>query len=167
MSRTLSLGMREAMNAQETGEVSVALLTLEHPSFPDPLRLSSDPTERLSEEPLTYGTVSRGETYIFCPMGVSLPDDLGERAPAARLMVENVSRELVAVLRDIASPGTARLEIVLASSPDDVEIEYPAFDIVRAQYNANTITLELSIDALTEEPYPARAFDPSGFPGLH
>lgn len=167
MSRTLSLAMREAMNSQETGECAVVLLTLEHPSFAEPLLLSSDPTERLSEDPLSYGTVSRGETYVFCPMGVSLPDDLGERAPAARLMVENVSRELVAVLRGLSSPGTARVEIVLASSPDDVEIEYPAFDIVRAQYNANTITLELSIDALTEEPYPAGAFNPSGFPGLH
>lgn len=167
MSRTLSLAMREAMNSQETGEVAVVLLTLEHPSFPEPLLLSSDPTERLSEEPLSYGTISRGDTYVFCPMGVTLPDDLGERAPVARIVVENISRELIKVMKPLAGLATGKVEIVLASSPDEVEIEYPVLDIVRAPYNANTITLEFSIDALTEEPYPAGAFDPSGFPGLH
>ncbi|MBE1208103.1 DUF1833 family protein [Aminobacter carboxidus] len=166
MSRVVSMTMRQAMNAQETGEIMVGLLTITHPSFPTPLLLSSDPTERLSDEPLTYGTSSRGDTYTFCPMVVSLPDDLGERAPTARLMIENVSRQIVEKIRGIANPGLGKLELVLASSPDDVEIGYPDFEIVRAQYNANVITLELSIDALTDEPYPAETFNPSGFPGL-
>ncbi|ODT22213.1 MAG: hypothetical protein ABS35_15285 [Kaistia sp. SCN 65-12] len=166
MSRSVSITLREAMNSQETGEVMVGLLTISHPAFLTPLRLSSDPTERLSDEPLTYGTTSRGETYTFCPMVVSLPDDLGERAPAARFMVENVSRKIVEQIRAIISPGTANLELVLASSPDSVEIGYPEFQVSRAQYNANVITLEVSIDALTDEPYPAETFNPSGFPGL-
>jgi len=158
--------MRAAMNSQETAEIPVGLLTITHPSFPTPLRLSSDPTERLSDEPLTYGTSSRGDAYIFCPMVVMLPDDLGERAPTARLMIENVSRQIVEKIRGISIPALGKLELVLASSPDDVEIGYPDFEIKRAQYNANIITLELSIDALTDEPYPADTFNPSGFPGL-
>lgn len=166
MSRTVSVTMREAMNSQETSEITVGLLTITHPSFPTPLLLSSDPTERLSDEPLTYGTTSRGDTYIFCPMVVSLPDDIGERAPTARLMIENISQNIVEKIRGISEPGIGKLEIVLASSPDDVEIGYPDFEIKRAVYNANIITLELSIDALTDEPFPADTFNPSGFPGL-
>lgn len=166
MSRPVSLTLREAMNAQETTEVPVVLVTLHHPSFDEPLYLSSDPTSRLSVEPLAYGTSSRGNAFIFCPMDVALPDDLGERAPSAKFMVENVSRKIVELIRGIASPGTAKVELVLASSPDSVEIEYPDLQVVSAQYNANIITIEMSIDALTDEPFPAGNFDPSGFPGL-
>lgn len=166
MSRSLSLTMRRAMNSQETGEVVVALLTIAHPSFVDVLRLSSDPTVRLGGTKLRYGTISRGNTYLFCPMGISMPDDIAERAPTARLMVENVSRELTTLIRQISSPGTATIEIILASSPNVVEIAYPEFDIRGALYNANTMTLEMSIDALTEEPFPGGTFNPSAFPGL-
>lgn len=166
MSRTLSLTLRRAMNAQETGEVPVVLLTISHPSFPDIARLSSDPTTRLSEAPLKYGTVSRGQTFIFAPFSTALPDDVDQRAPTARFMIENVSRDLVETIRSVSTPATASIELVLASSPDDVEMEFPAFDIRSANYNANIMTLELSIDALTDEPYPAGNFDPSAFPGL-
>jgi len=166
MSRSVSLTFREAMNAQETGEVVIVLMTITHPSYPTPLRLSSDPTERLSETPLRYGTISRGETYLFCPFSTSLPDDVDERAPTARFMLQNVSRDLVEVVRSISSPAKAKIEVVLASSPDAVEIEYPEFDVKNASYNANIMTLELSIDALTDEPYPAGTFSPAGFPGL-
>lgn len=166
MSRTVSLTLRDAMYSQETGEIPVVLLTISHPSFAEIARLSSDPTTRLSDTPLQYGTVSRGQTYIFCPFSTALPDDIDQRAPTARLMVENVSRKLVEIIRSVSSPATASIELVLASSPNSVEIEYPSFDIRSASYNANIMTLELSIDALTEEPYPAGNFDPSAFPGL-
>lgn len=166
MSRSVSLTFREAMNAQETGEVVIVLMTISHPSYPTPLRLSSDPTTLLSEAPLQYGTVSRGQTYLFCPFSTTLPDDVDERAPTARLALENVSRDLVAIIRSISTPATATIEVVLASSPDSVEIEYPQFEVKSAQYNANIMTLELSIDALTDEPYPAGTFSPSAFPGL-
>lgn len=166
MSRTVSLTFRGAMNSQESADVVIVLLTISHPSYAEPLRLSSDPTTRLSETPLQYGTVSRGDTYLFCPFSASLPDDVGERAPTARLMLENVSRDLVTLIRSIPSPASATIELVLASSPDAVEIEYPAFQVRNASYNANVLTLELSIDALTDEPFPAGTFNPSSFPGL-
>lgn len=166
MSRTVSLTMREAMNAQDTGEVLIVLMTITHPAYAEPLHISSDPTLRLSETPLQYGTISRGETYLFCPFSTSLPDDVDERAPTAKLMLENVSRSLVEIIRSISTPATATIELVLASSPDFVEIEYPEFEVKNASYNANVMTLELSIDALTDEPYPAGTFDPSSFPGL-
>ncbi|MFU0504003.1 DUF1833 family protein [Pseudaminobacter sp. NGMCC 1.201702] len=166
MSRTVSLTLREAMNAQETGEVLVVLLTITHPDYATPLRISSDPTTLLSEAPLQYGTVSRGETYLFAPFSTSLPDDMDERAPTARFVLENISRDLVELVRSVSTPAKATIEVVLASSPDSVEIEYPEFDVKNASYNANVMTLELSIDALTDEPYPSGTFSPASFPGL-
>lgn len=164
--RSVSLTLTEAFTAQESGEVPVVLMTFEHQDFAGPLRLSSDPTTRLSEDPLQYGIVSNGDTYLFCPMSVQLPDDMDERAPAARLMIENVSRELVAFIRSVTTPGTCRIVLVLASDPDTMEVEYPILDLRGVQYNADTLTVELGLDALDTEPFPAGAFVPSSFGGL-
>ena len=57
--RTLSLNFRQALFAQESGEIPIFLLTITHPDLPDPIYQSTDATVRLSTYPLTYGTISR------------------------------------------------------------------------------------------------------------
>jgi hypothetical protein len=166
MSRSVSLTFRGAMYAQNATEIPVVLLTLSHPDFPDTLRLSSDPTTRLTTTPLTYGTTSQGHDYLFCPMAISLPDDMDERAPTARVVIENVGREIIDLVRSVTTPGTCTLQMVLASNPNTIEIEFPTLDIRGVQYNANVITVEMGIDALDQEPFPAGLFTPSAFPGL-
>lgn len=164
--RTISLTMRRALAVQDSGEVAVVLLTISHPMLPAPIRVSSDPTQRLSLTPVQYGTVSRGQTYLFCPLSVSLPDDVGERAPAAQIQIENVSRDLIALARSTATRATVRLELVLASTPDTVEVPFPQFDLGSVSYTADAITLELAIDSMTNFKYPAGTFDPASFPAL-
>lgn len=166
MSRTVSLTARAAINAQDTTEIPVVLLTIAHPDFADTLRISSDPTTRISTTPLLYGTVSDGNTFQFCPLSISLPDDMDERAPTARLGVENVSQVLVELVRSVTTPGTCTIQMVLASSPDTVEIEWPTLDIRGVQFNANLMNFEFGLNALDDEPFPAGIFAPSGFPGL-
>jgi hypothetical protein len=46
--RVLSLNFRKALYAQESGEVPIFLLTITHPSLAAPIRLSTDPTARIS-----------------------------------------------------------------------------------------------------------------------
>ena len=164
--RLLSITMRHALSNQETGEVAVVLLTIRHPMLPAPIRLSSDPTQRLSNVPLTYGTVSRGHAYLFFPFSHVLPDEVDDRAPAAQIQIENVSRDLIQLLRSANTSAKVDMELVLASAPDNVEIEYLGFDLSAVTYNAEIVTLELTIDSLDTEPYPAGKFTPAGFPGL-
>ena len=164
--RTISLTMRRALAVQDSGEVAIVLLTISHPMLPTPIRVSSDPTRKFSDTPLTYGTISRGLQYTFLPFSVSLPDDVGERAPAAQIQIENVTRSLVELIRSVSTRATVRLDLVLASSPDTVEVAFPQFDLGSASYNADTVTLELAMDSMTSEPYPAGTFDPASFPAL-
>lgn len=164
--RALSLTMRQALNAQESGEVAIVLLTIQHPDLPTPIRLSSDPTTLLTDTPLQYGTVSRGYTFRFFPFVISLPDDVSERSPTAQIQIENVSRELVSIVRSTSTPATVWMQMVLASNPSFVEIDYPLFDLRSVSYTASVMTLELSIDSLATEPYPSGNFDPAGFPGM-
>src|SRR5215207_529156 len=166
MPRTLSLTFREAIYAQETGQVPVALLTIDHESLSAPLLISSDPTTRLSTDPLIYGTTSRGDDYLFLPFGITLPDDHEEAGPQAQITIDNVSREHISLIRSVATPPTVTLELVLADSPDTVEIAFPSFDMTKADYTATSITIALTIDPLVTEPFPAHSFDPATFPGL-
>lgn len=164
--RTVSLTFREAMNSSQTGEVPIVLITINHPQLVAPIRLTSDPTQVYSYEPLQYGTVSRGMEFFFYPFNIKLPDDAEERAPSAQIQIENVSRLLVETIRSTTTPATVKLELVLSSSPNAVEIEWPDFMLTAVTYNDRVMTLNLAIDALVDVPYPSGSFDPASFPGL-
>lgn len=166
MSRTISSGFRQALWAQETGEVVACLLTITHAELDAPIYISTDPTTRLTEDPVTYGTVSRGKNYSYLPVSVVLPEDATDSAPNARLELDNTDRDLINLVRAITSPANVQLELILVSNPDIVEIDFPALKIGAAQYDAQTVSFDLTIDALFTEPFPGNDFLPSGFPGL-
>lgn len=166
MSRTLSAGMLAAMYAQETDEVPIALLTVTHDDLVDPIYLSSDPTERISDDPLVYATTSRGEEYLFLPFEFTLPDDRTDAPSGVTLTVDNINRDLVALLRSISTPASITLEIVLASSPDDVEIQLPSMLLSNVSIDDLVVQGDLIVDALFNEPFPAGTFTPGAFPGL-
>lgn len=166
MSRTTSARLSQVLFAEQTGEVVAALVTIAHPQLGTTLRFSSDATVRLTTDPLVYGTVSRGNTFTFCPFQVQLPDDDGEKAPEIKLVLSNIGREVIQMARSTSTPASVTVEIVLASHPDDVEVTFPAFDLTSADYDVQSISLGLTIDALAAETFPCDTFTPSGFPGL-
>lgn len=171
MSRTLSLTLRKAFNAEYSGEVLVTLLTLTHPDHPgDTAYISSDPTQRISvagSPDIKWGTISGGITYVYAPLFIQLPDDVDERAPQARLGIENINRDLIALIRSVSTPGKCRLQLVLASTPNTVEIDFPELDWQSANYSGTVLSFSFGIDALDKEPYPAGTFNPAYFPGLY
>jgi hypothetical protein len=164
--RILSLNFRKAIFAQESGEVPVFLVTITHPDLEAPIFLSTDPTERLSLDPLVYGTTSRGDEYLYVGMAVTLPDEQDKNPPASKLVISNTTRQLIPLARSVTSPPSVKIEAVLASSPDTVELAVPALDMVGLTYDAGQLTFSLSIDALTTEPFPSGSFDPASFPAL-
>lgn len=165
--RLISLTARTAFNAQETDKVPVWLLTVTHELLAEPLRFSSDPTERLSTDPLAYGTTSRGEIFGFLPIGVVMPDDSADAPPAMRIVIDNVSRPMVQLLRSFSSPpADVLVEMVLSTTPDVVEVTWPAFQLVNQTSDGGQVTADLVVNAVATEPYPAGIFSPSAFPGL-
>lgn len=164
--RILSLNLREALFAQETGEVPIFLLTITHPLLADPIRLSTDPTAQLSTDPLVYYTASRGNNFLYAAVDITLPNEEDRSPPTSKLILQNVTRDLIPLARSISTPASVMIETVLASAPDTVEITFPAMDMVNLTYNAATLTFDLSIDAMVTEPFPADTFSPAYFPGL-
>lgn len=166
--RIVSDDFRRAAFGESTTDYLIILLTLNHPSFAEPIRVSSDNTARLEVLPtgVIYGTVSRGDTYYFFPFQLTLPTDQEGALPRGSLAIDNVSRELTETIRSIGDPLTVDIELVLSSDLDHVEVQFMQFELVRVSYDDSVITGELVLDNLEGEAYPAMRFDPVRFPGL-
>ena len=156
MSRPLTLSALKAVNAQQTDEVFVILLTLAHDGLSQPVRVTSDAVD----------TVSRGENFIAYPFDLSLPEDSEALTATAHLSIDNVDRVIIAALRGLQDSPSVTVEIVRAADPDTVEAVFPDFRLSEIQYDAATVTGRLTIEDFTAEPYPAAVFAPAGFPGL-
>jgi len=155
-------------NAPETGTVLVLLLTLSHPSWAEPVRLSTDPTNRITETTtdVIYGTLSRGEHYYFLPLQITLPSQTEEGPLRMRVVLDNVSRDLVAELRSLSSPPSVDVDLVSTTNANEVLASWPQFLLVNVDYSAETISGELVLETLFHEPFPAGTFTPSEFVGL-
>lgn len=165
MSRNLSTAAKQAIFAQESPEVFILLVTIDHPNFTQPVRISADPTELLPDAGVR-GTISRGEEYLFCPFEINLPvqDDTG--IARASISVDNIDRQIVSAVRQADSALSITIEIVLASSPDVPEVSVQDFRLERVTYDSMTVSGDISVEYFELEPFPARRFTPSDFPGI-
>lgn len=156
MPRSVSATFLTAVHGAETGEAFLALITIDHASLAQPIRVTSDAVD----------TVSRGDTYVRYPFQVELPSDVEDRPPTARLTIDNVHRDILLTLRALPSAPTIAIEIVLGSDPDTVEAAFPDFTLRDIGFDALTIEGELTVEHYDTEPFPAGVFSPADFPGL-
>ena len=171
--RRVSLNARAALEAASSAEVEVALFVIEHPSLATPIRLSTDPTERLTTEPLAYGTRSAWmganpatQPYLFILASVELPGDQEDAPAAGTIVLENAVSQVAALLRGFTDRPVVSMAVVLASSPDVVEVEYRGLKMIGAQGTAGEITLQISRAPIEDEAVPMDRFTKDRFPGL-
>lgn len=163
--RQLSNAARQAVFAQDTSQVFIMLLTITHPNFVEPIRLSSDPTTLL---PIAgfRGTISRGNEYIYMPFSVALPSQDDTGIARANISIDNIDRQIVMYIRQADSALSVNLEIVMASSPDVIEVSAPDFRLEKVSYDALTVSGDLSLEYYDLEPYSKLRFTPNAFPGM-
>lgn len=165
--RTVSADFRNALFDEATGEVIVLLLTFTHPALPNgEMRLSTDNADLLNYEEQLRGTISRGRQYSFMPCEISLPEDGDDVQATLQATFFDVAMEITPLLEQATAPIYVTAEIVLASTPDLVEVEFAAFELASADIQGDNVVLSLTVDAMASEPYPADNFTPSSFPGL-
>ena len=172
--RLVSLNARQMLAAEASDEIEVLLFSIEHPDLEAPIRLSSDNTERLSEDPLLYCTRStwrdadpETEPYLFLMVSAVLPSDLDDAPASAQFVLENLDSEMVTLLRSFQAPPTVHMAVVLASSPDLVEAEWTGLKLTAAEIDAGSITLSLSREEIEGEYWPTGRMTRLRFPGLH
>lgn len=167
--RTLSATALAAIFAPESDDNLITLLTFDHDDLADPIRLCDHSLGRISEtdEEVVYGVTSRTEDYIYLPMEVTLPTDDQMSAPRMQIVIRDVTRYLIPVIRSIPTSIPVTIELVLASDPDTVEATFSGFELAGITYNRDQVTGDLSIPTLTAEPFPAGTFTPASFPGIY
>lgn len=174
MSRLNSLtpAALQTMFAQETNNELILLVTVYNPSNPIEvlLRLSDSYTTRLAslttDEQVVYGTVSRGEEYLFFPMSINLPDEAESSAPRCSITMYDVTRYLMPAIRTLNGRPKVKLELIISSTPNVVEASFTNLFITNFTYSVDRITADLSMVNYEIEPFPQYSFTPVHFPGL-
>ena len=156
MPRTVSLPALQGALAQETSEVYLVLLQVDHSSFGSPLRFVNNDAD----------VTSGGDLYTAFPFEPQFPDDKEEKEPLATLKIDNVSRELIDEIRSIASPPMMTFSVILESSPNTIEWGPLELQTRGVTYDAQSITFRLGYNVFTREPFPYRTFDSVNFPGM-
>jgi hypothetical protein len=156
------------MYSQSTEEVFVILLEISNESDPsDPIRTALD-SENLDSK-LTVDDVdthSAAVTFAGGFFAIDLPEEAGEEVSSVRLTVDNVDRTIVTAIRNATEPPEVRMWVVLRSSPDVVEAGPYYFVLESADYDAQSVSGELSFEDITSRRYPKHEFTPYLVPGL-
>lgn len=156
MPRSMSTTATEAALSQYTDQVFLWLLELDGDDFAEPIRVVNSRED----------VVSNGETYIAFPFEITLPSEDGETISDVRLTISNIDRAITEAVREASNAITATASIVLASSPDDLEVGPLSLTLKSVTYNALTVTGSLRWENLLDLEYPGYKFTPSQFRGL-
>lgn len=147
-------------------------MQFEHEDLAAPIRISSDPTERLSTDPLRYGTRSTWnnanpatEPYQFLAASFEVPGDQEDAPATVRLVLDMFDASLVKQLRSIATQATAHLALVFSETPNTVELEYRGLRVLSIDYGEQ-LTITASRQPIEDESVPKDRFTKDRFPGL-
>ncbi len=156
MSRSLSTTAQAAVNAQQTEEVFLILLTIDHADLSQPIRVVSN----------NENIVSGGNTFVAYPFELTPPGDDLDQVPTAKLKIDNVDRQIVDAVRVLSSPATVTMQVVLASSPDTVELEFSNMVLRQVEYDALVVEGTMEYEDVFHSAFPAHTFTPQSNPGL-
>jgi len=164
--RTLNAVMR-----QESEDTDIVLITMTHPSWTEPIRLSTHETVYIKDDEETkapiYGTISRGNTFWFCPLQATVPNSANEQAPEGKFIISNVTRMVAPYLKLVDKEYPRILiEIVNSGTPDVVEMAFSDLALNTATWDANQVEVTVKSDIAASEPAPWLRFSVAYFPNL-
>lgn len=169
MPKLTTVNARTSAFAEHSEAVPVLLLTISHPDMDEPLRISTDPTQRLSDDPLQYGTMHNGAVYYYALVSVPLPEQGQDAAETVSVSIDIVTPEMGKIPTLVTSPARVDIVQVMSSTPDIAE--YAFYDLELRSANVDTeqglITLEVGRQPWLEEPVQRHRMTAQRFPGLH
>ena len=133
------------------------LLEIDHADLPAPVRVVNDNLD------VTFET----NLYQALAFRASLPDDVPQKLPRARLAVDNVGKDLVSWLElsDGGQGATCRMIQIMRSDPATIEWEI-TMDLSNLSMTMLEVSGELSFDDLLNKPGVSLQYRPSTAPGL-
>lgn len=172
--RHVSLTARMAHEEPVTDEVLVMLIMIEHASLSAPVRISTDPTERLSVDPLSYGTRSSWmgadpatQPFLFAAMDAELPGDQEDAPAGFTLVVNTVDADIAKLLQSFTDRADAHMALVYASQPDVIEQELRNAKMTSSEGGAGEIVMTVSRNPIEDETVPTDGYTKLRVPGLY
>ena len=155
--REVSATALQAMLAQDTPEVFIPLLRIEHPDLDAPILLAYN----------TEPVVRSDGTYLPYPFQINLPKQSEDEIPTVSLTVDNTDLTVNDKIRSLVGQPSVTFSVVLASSPEVEEAGPFAMSLQNAQADMNTIsgTLGQEMDIFSQQ-VPAQQYLPTNSPGL-
>ena len=151
-----SVELRQSAFSAETEDIWLVLLTLTHATLVEPIRVVNNITR----------IASNGEHFEAFGFDFEFPADASDRPPQARLVIDNVSLELVETIRSISSPPLVRMDFIRSSAPDVLELTLQGFSLKDTSWDAQRMSGTLAQEDIVTEGYPADNFSPASFRGL-
>ncbi|MFC3693422.1 hypothetical protein ACFOWB_14465 [Chenggangzhangella methanolivorans] len=130
---------------QHSSAVEVGLLRIRPVDGSDEILLCTGFAVRLSDDPLRYGFVSRGETYDYLPMKVALPGSSRTALPAAAIEIDNKGPEAVDAVRSSIWRASLDIQTVHAARPNEVVDDYPGLEVVDAVWKDDEDLLSIKV----------------------
>jgi len=156
MPRVLSDNALAAIFTQHTDETFLLLATFTHV-----------PTNETYYAALnTQNVVSNGNVFVATWFDVQLPEISNRSPQGCQVTIDNVDLRLIGMLRSITQPLQVILQIVLASQPDTIEMEFSDLVLREAQWNESKITGRLVSEDPLNQAFPAHMYEPRTFQGL-
>ena len=156
MSRSVSNTFKTAVYKQETSEIFLFLLEIDHDDLDTPLRFVDN----------TEDVTSNSDVYTAFPFSINLPSDREDQLPSVTLAIDNIDQTIVQTIRELDSPPTVSLSVILNSDPDTIEAGPVEFTMKNATYTADVVTCGLAYEDILNEGFPGDSFTPNYFTGL-
>lgn len=100
------------------------------------------------------------------PMKIRLPADDGQSAREFQLDFDNSSLLLVRALRSVTEPIPCKLEMILASMPDIVQMSVEDLLVRSVTYTETQVTARIVLDNFLTVAMTSERYTPSLYPGM-
>lgn len=156
MANTLSAELLAQIFAQNSDDPFLTLVTLSHATFAEDITLVNN----------SKNVISRGIEFLAFPMKIRFPVDDGESTRDFTIDFDNASLELLVEIRSVTDKIGIKIEMILASMPDVVQMVQEDLFIGSVSYNAQRITCKVVMDNFLNVELTSERYGPNNFPGL-
>lgn len=154
MPNQLTDELKAELFGQESGDPFLTLVTFSNDQF----------TARLVNN--SRDIISRSDTFTAYPMKITLPVDDGETARTFSIDLDNASLAMISNLRKVSNPIRVKIEMILASMPDVVQMSFDELAIANISYDATKISATIIMDNFLSIEMTSERYTPKNFPGL-
>ena len=152
----VSDGYKQTAMKPETDRIPLVLLKLECVSWTSPIRIVGNTSSI---------TTSEGE-YEAYGLSFTAPTE-GSQDVVASVIIEDITRYLMAFFRSTNKPISLEASIIFADSPNVVELGPWDFQVNVASFSGYNVSLDLIKPNILKNSMSSFVLDPIDFPGLY